>query len=257
MRIVYSSVLVFSIGIIVVLVSAVMIAGASPVEVKGDLNCDASVNPVDSLLLLRHDAGLSVNLPAGCDAIGSVGVAARGSSAVNSKGDMNCDGSVNPVDSLLLLRHDAGLNVNLPGGCDAIGSNVSSPTPAQTLPPKPSFTAVPTATQPSVPTPTPTPTAAAATQTPTSPPVTPTPTPQPTSQTFGDGTWLVGFDIQPGIWRNSDSSGFCYWARLSGLGGELGDIISNGISTAIQTVEIKPGDVAFEASNCGTWTKIG
>ena len=156
MRITYNFVLVSSIGVIAILVAAVMVAGASSSGLKGDLNCNGSVNPVDSLLLLRHDAGLSVNLPPGCDAIGSTAAgAARGLSAVNPKGDMNCNGSVNPVDSLLLLRHDAGLNVNLPAGCDAIGS--SAP-PDFTLPPKPSFTAAPTATQPPA-TPTPTSTA--------------------------------------------------------------------------------------------------
>lgn len=276
MRLTYSSALVISIAIIGALISAVMIAGASSVTVKGDLDCDGSVNPIDSLLLLRHDAGLSVNLPSGCQTIGStVGSAARSPAAVHPKGDMNCNGSVNPIDSLLLLRHDAGLNVNLPAGCDAIG------TPDFTLPPKPSFTAVPTATQPpvaptptatqppastSTATPTPTSTVAAATQTPvtqppTSPPVTPTPaptatpTPQPTSQTFGDGTWLVGSEIQPGIWRNSDSSNSCYWERLSGLGGTLGEIIANEFDDSIQTVEIKPSDLAFHANRCGTWSQ--
>ena len=272
MRITYSFVLLSSMGIIGALVSAVMIAGASPAEVKGDMNCDGSVNPIDSLLVLRHDAGLAVNLPPGCDAIGSTGgSAAPSSSGGDSKGDMNCDGSVNPIDSLLVLRHDAGLAVNLPPGCDVIGSNVSTPTPEQTLPDRPSFTAVPTATQPpATPTPTPTPTAAAATQTPVTstptPTATPTPTPTatpaptatatPTSQTFGDGTWIIGLDIQPGLWRNDDSSDFCYWARLSGLGGELDDIISNEFSSIIQTVEIKPSDLAFEADRCGTWSQI-
>ena len=194
MRIAYSFAIVFSIGIVGTLVLAVIIAGASSGDIKGDMNCDQSVNPIDSLLILRHDAGLSVNLPPGCDAIGSAGGAALSSSAVNPKGDMNCNGFVNPVDSLLLLRHDAGLNVNLPPDCDVIGSTAATATPEPPLPPKPSFTAVPTATQ-------------------------------PTSQTFGNGTWLVGEEIAPGIWRNSDSSGFCYWARLSGHGGRLGDSI--------------------------------
>jgi len=39
-----------------------------------------------------------------------------------ASGDVNCSGAVDPVDSLSLLRFDAGLPVNLPTGCPPIGS---------------------------------------------------------------------------------------------------------------------------------------
>lgn len=77
------------------------------------------------------------------------------------------------------------------------------------------------------------------------------------SGSFGDGVWIVGRDIQPGTYRNSDSSQLCYWERLSGFSGELGDILANEVSDAIQTVTIKSTDAGFSATDCGVWTKVG
>lgn len=74
---------------------------------------------------------------------------------------------------------------------------------------------------------------------------------------FGDGMYRVGRDIAPGLWRNSDSTGFCYWERLRGFSGEFDDIIANEFSNAPQIVRIAPTDVGFSASRCGIWTRIG
>lgn len=74
---------------------------------------------------------------------------------------------------------------------------------------------------------------------------------------FSDGDWVVGSEVAPGLWRNSDSSGWCYWERLSGFSWELGDIITNGLSYDIQTVRIEPEDRGFHALDCGTWTYLG
>jgi hypothetical protein len=73
---------------------------------------------------------------------------------------------------------------------------------------------------------------------------------------FGEGKFIVGVDVAPGTWRNSDSSGGCYWERLSGFSGEFGDLIANEFSNSIQVVTIGPGDAGFASSGCGTWTKI-
>jgi len=62
---------------------------------------------------------------------------------------------------------------------------------------------------------------------------------------FGDGYWSVGDEIAAGLWRNDDSSQFCYWERLSGYSWEFGDIIANEFSSWIQTVQVRAGDVAF------------
>ena len=40
----------------------------------------------------------------------------------NGNGDVNCSGAVTAVDALQILRHVAGLPVNLPAGCQPIGS---------------------------------------------------------------------------------------------------------------------------------------
>jgi hypothetical protein len=75
---------------------------------------------------------------------------------------------------------------------------------------------------------------------------------------FGDGTYIVKWDIAPGLWRNSSSVDGCYWERLSGFGGELWyDVISNNFSYSQQVVEIYPSDIGFSAEGCGTWERIG
>ena len=84
-----------------------------------------------------------------------------------------------------------------------------------------------------------------------------------TSTRFGDGTHIVGADIDPGTYRN-DGADRCYWERLSGFGGAVGDIIANGGDSApfddtapVAIVTIAASDAGFYASRCGTWTRIG
>lgn len=73
-------------------------------------------------------------------------------------------------------------------------------------------------------------------------------------RTFGDGDHIVGSDIRPGTYRIRDSASLCYWERLSGFGGTLGEIIANGSGSGFFTVTIKKGDAGFSSSGCGTWT---
>jgi hypothetical protein len=68
----------------------------------------------------------------------------------------------------------------------------------------------------------------------------------------GDGTYVVGVDIQPGVYRSQGGSG-CYWKRLSGLSGALDDIIANNFGSGPQVVQIASTDVAFSTSDCSTW----
>lgn len=72
---------------------------------------------------------------------------------------------------------------------------------------------------------------------------------------FGSGVHLVNVDIAPGTYRNEGTKS-CYWARLSGTSGEFGDLITNGLPDGPTVVTISPTDVAFESSNCGTWTLV-
>ena len=90
--------------------------------VWGDANCSGGANPVDSLLTLRHDAGLSANT-GDCPALGQVVEVSNASP--HPWGDVDCSGEANPIDSLKILRADAGLVVTQPGSCPAIGSTVT------------------------------------------------------------------------------------------------------------------------------------
>jgi len=71
---------------------------------------------------------------------------------------------------------------------------------------------------------------------------------------FGEGTYFVGTDIDPGTYRNSGGSG-CYYARLRGFGGTIGDIVANDNTDAAAIVTIDQGDKGFTSARCGTWTK--
>ncbi|WP_198163292.1 hypothetical protein [Rhodococcus sp. WMMA185] len=73
--------------------------------------------------------------------------------------------------------------------------------------------------------------------------------------TFGEGTYLVGTHIEPGVYQSQWSDG-CYWERLSGLSGELDDIIANDFASGRQFVQIYSSDLAFSSDFCGTWTRL-
>jgi hypothetical protein len=70
----------------------------------------------------------------------------------------------------------------------------------------------------------------------------------------GDGEFLVGKEVTPGIYHAAASTG-CYWARLSSLNTE--DIIDNNNVDGPVTIEIGSSDKAFEAEGCAPFHKIG
>ncbi len=78
--------------------------------------------------------------------------------------------------------------------------------------------------------------------------------PPPAKITFGSGTHHVGATLPAGTYRTRTNAAGCYWARLSGFTGQLGDIIANNDSDAHQVVTIAATDAGFESSNCSTWT---
>lgn len=89
--------------------------------VWGDVNCSGESNPIDSLALLRFDAGLAVSQAPGCPAMDDELTPA---SIQFAWGDVDCGGSINPVDALKVLRVDAGLAVTGAPGCPEIGSGL-------------------------------------------------------------------------------------------------------------------------------------
>jgi hypothetical protein len=76
----------------------------------------------------------------------------------------------------------------------------------------------------------------------------------------GNGVFLVGTDIEPGVYSgNPDASAACYWERLAGLSGrsgEFGDVISNDRAEERTYVTIESDDVAFSTTGCGEWTIV-
>ncbi|MEX0684331.1 MAG: hypothetical protein WD904_12570 [Dehalococcoidia bacterium] len=108
-------------------------------RVWGDINCGGGSNPVDSLLVLRFDAGLSTSAPAGCPLPGTL-LYVPFQCCGTAWGNVDCLSGVNPVDSLKILLADAGTPTDQPAGCPEIGDTVVL-TEDLLIPDKPTFTA--------------------------------------------------------------------------------------------------------------------
>lgn len=67
--------------------------------------------------------------------------------------------------------------------------------------------------------------------------------PRPVFRSFRPGTYRVGIDIDPGLYRGN---GRCYWARLRDLSGTVAGIIANEITNGQFFVEVRPSDYAVE-----------
>ena len=74
-------------------------------------------------------------------------------------------------------------------------------------------------------------------------------------QSFGDGTHLVGSDIQAGTYR-APGGEYCMWERLSGLSGSMSDYLAGDVPTGRAVVEIKSTDKAFKVEGCGRWALV-
>ena len=58
-----------------------------------------------------------------------------------------------------------------------------------------------------------------------------------------------------GTYRLRDPADFCYWARLKGFTGDLGDILANdNVVGAYAVVTISKTDKGFESNGCGEWS---
>ncbi len=74
---------------------------------------------------------------------------------------------------------------------------------------------------------------------------------------FGDGTYIVGLDIAPGLWRAGHPSPACTWKRLAGFSGSPRDVLeAKGPFTPEETVRISPNDRGFFTLGCGSWQRI-
>lgn len=66
----------------------------------------------------------------------------------------------------------------------------------------------------------------------------------------GDGFYIVGVDMAPGLWRNDGTTDNCYWERST----MTGDIIDNHFGAGGGTAYLLASDFQFETEDCGTWT---
>ena len=79
---------------------------------------------------------------------------------------------------------------------------------------------------------------------------------------IGDGTYIVGTDIKPGLYKTTGPSGDgvlpdCYWERVRDLSGGMDSIIANDNVKGPTTVQISSSGKAFKTSGCAPWVKIG
>lgn len=65
----------------------------------------------------------------------------------------------------------------------------------------------------------------------------------------GDGFYLVGVDIAPGVWRSTAGSDNCYWETSKANG----NIIRNHFGASGGTAFVGPGDFQVQFKNCGRW----
>jgi hypothetical protein len=103
------------------------------------------------------------------------------------------------------------------------------------------YTAIPTDTRLQTPTKTPTP-LPSATQTPTS-------TPDP--NIIPPGTYLVGKELQPGLYRGQGGKDFlssCYWVRLKDLSGNPDSVIANENSIGPFYVQVSKSDMVLKTA---------
>jgi hypothetical protein len=81
----------------------------------------------------------------------------------------------------------------------------------------------------------------------------------PDGSIAGDGTYIVGGDVQPGTYKSAGPGdrpvGMCYWARHKDTTGDTDSIIANNIGKGPQVVTIKKTDGAFETRGCATWAR--
>ncbi len=65
----------------------------------------------------------------------------------------------------------------------------------------------------------------------------------------GDGFYLVGVDIAPGIWRSTGTDDDCYWA----ISNRQGNTTDNHYGMSGGTAYISSNDFQVEFDGCGRW----
>lgn len=83
-----------------------------------------------------------------------------------------------------------------------------------------------------------------------------------TVSSFTAGTYEVPKELKPGKYKTTgpdddDVISQCVWARLKGFGGEISDIIANGIIEGPAAVTIKSTDKGVEFTGSCKWKRVG
>ena len=77
------------------------------------------------------------------------------------------------------------------------------------------------------------------------------------ADTIGQGTFVVGTDIQPGAYVADANPGrLCRWFHLSGFAGRATDVTSSGNGLLRGITEISPNTRGFRSIDCGEWKLI-
>lgn len=84
--------------------------------------------------------------------------------------------------------------------------------------------------------------------------------PSQSTDGIGDGTYVVGTDIQPGTYRTAGPRPgmmpMCIWQRLANTTGDMNAVTASDISNGPTTVTINESDGAFKSTGCATWAKV-
>ena len=232
-------------GVALVLVAAAAASG-SPDDASGTLTIDS---PEDGATVDADSVQLRGTAPPNAEIVQDISFAGDRRTSADADGRWVLTVDLEPGDNDITIRigsDDAtAKTIRLVYDPELAARETDSPTPRPTTrptrePPTPRPT--PAATPQPTPVPTPAPTSR------------PTPVPTPVVATFGSGDQIVGVDVQPGTYRTRSAASFCYWERLSGVGGTLDDIIANGTGGGYFTVTIGAGDAGFSSEGCGTWS---
>lgn len=83
----------------------------------------------------------------------------------------------------------------------------------------------------------------------------PAPTLPPGS--YGDGTYIVGSDLQPGTYTTPGAphGDSCYWERKRDLNGTIHSIAANDLFHGPGVVSVQPDDAAVQFKDGCIWTK--
>lgn len=71
-----------------------------------------------------------------------------------------------------------------------------------------------------------------------------------------NGTYRVGTQVKPGLYKATGTGNSCYWERLDGFSGSLDDINANHFGSANVYVQITSWDVGFKTEGCGSWKQV-